>query len=378
MANTFPTPNMNLAIPVVGVDLGPDWAFNVNNNFSFIDQHNHSAGSGVPINPGGLNINSDLTFNGNNAIGLRSLRLNSQASPISAVSPDLGILYQSGVDLYYNDGSGNQVRITQSGGVAGSPGSISNLTSPASASYVSANSTFVWQSAASTPANMDFASAILRNLVANSFGLTLNPPSAMTADFSITLPTLPSVLSYLTIDASGNMGTQNADQIAAAMTTTGVNLIANERTRTTGSTVGIGGVAISASCGSFSTTTGGSVPVTNLSVTITTSGRPVQLMLIDDGSVSGGSYIASIAINIALQTTETLFSLYRGTTQLTNQLLSLSGASSFIFGIYEPSSIINFVDIVGAGTYTYTLQTGNLTANTQSQVLFAKLVAYEL
>lgn len=204
MSNTTLSPNMSLVVPTVGVDPGPDWANNLNADLSILDGHNHAAGSGVQINPAGLNINSDLTFLSNNAIALRSSRYTSQASPISGAL-DLDCVYVSGVDLYYNDGNGNQIRITESGGVAGTPGSIANLTSPASATYVSGDQTFVWQSAALTPANMDFGSAIFRNITASSFGVTLNPPSSLGSNYSLTLPAVPGVKSIMALDASGNM-----------------------------------------------------------------------------------------------------------------------------------------------------------------------------
>lgn len=193
-----------LPIPIVGTEPGPQYATDINSCLTIIDGHNHSPGLGVQVPTAGLNINADLSFGANNAYNLRSVRFSAQGSPL-ALADDLGCLYESGVDLYYNDGLGNQIRITQSGGIAGTPGSIANLTPPASASYVSLSSTFVWQSAANTPANMDAASYIFRNLVANSKGLTLEPPAAMGADYTITLPTLPVSQKFLTLDATGNM-----------------------------------------------------------------------------------------------------------------------------------------------------------------------------
>lgn len=199
------SPNMLLPVPTVGQEPGPQFATDINNCMALIDAHDHTPGRGVQLTPASFNINSDVTFQDNNLTFVRSVRFQPQPSPLSGIA-DIGSVYVSGADLYYNDTLGNQVRITQSGAVAGTPGSIANLVPPASASYVSANQTFVWQSAANTPANMDFASAILRNLVANSHGLTLNPPNAMGADYALTLPTLPATQSFMTLDASGNMG----------------------------------------------------------------------------------------------------------------------------------------------------------------------------
>ncbi len=211
---------MNLVISTVAVAPGPDWANNTNADLSIIDGHDHSVGKGVQISPAGLNISSDLPFLGNNATGLRSVRFNPQGSPISGVA-DLGALSVSGVDLYYNDVSGNQIRITASGGVAGSPGSIGSLTPPASVTYVSGNQTFVFQSNVNTPANLDGGSVILRNITANSKGLTLSPPNAMGADYAITLPALPATTSYVTIDNAGSEGTVSVALLAQSLIHTG-------------------------------------------------------------------------------------------------------------------------------------------------------------
>lgn len=198
------SPNMNLILPGVGLTLGPTWAQDLNDSFTIIDQHTHAPGSGVQITPAGLNISADLSFQSNNATNLRTIRLAPQ-SAAPALASDIGCLYEVGVDLFYTDGNGTSIRITQSGGIAGTPGSISGLTSPASASYVSGSSTFVWQSGANLSANMDFGNAIFRNFTVNSKGLTVQPPSAMAADYTLTLPTLPVAQSFLTLDSFGNI-----------------------------------------------------------------------------------------------------------------------------------------------------------------------------
>ncbi len=203
MANETVSPNMNLPVPGVGLTDGPQYATDLNACLSLIDSHSHASGQGVPVNTDGLNINADLTIQSHNLTNIRSSRYAIQVAPLS-VATDLGCTYVSGVDLYFNDVNGNQVRITQSGGVAGSPGSIANLTAPASASYVSLSSKFVWQSAALTAADMDFGSAIMRNGTASSFALTLTPPT-LSSNYSIVLPPLPASQKFMTLDSSGNM-----------------------------------------------------------------------------------------------------------------------------------------------------------------------------
>ena len=80
---------MSLPVPGVGNEDGPQWATDLNNCLGILDQHNHSSGSGVQINPGGLNLNSDVTLLSNNLIAIRSLRFTSQGSPLG-LGPDLG------------------------------------------------------------------------------------------------------------------------------------------------------------------------------------------------------------------------------------------------------------------------------------------------
>ncbi len=207
MANSTISPNMNLILPTVGVDPGPDWATNLNASLSIIDQHNHSSGSGVQITPNGLNISSDLSFQMNNALLLRASRYAPQTSPLSGAA-DIGETYVAGVDLYYNDVNGNQIQITKNGNIAGTSGSIANLVPPASVSYVSGDETFVFQSNSTTAANIDAGSYVLRNLTSGSFGLTLAPPT-LSSNYTITLPAIPSSISLLTIDTSGNLGTSS-------------------------------------------------------------------------------------------------------------------------------------------------------------------------
>lgn len=198
------SPNMSMPVPVVGSSPGPDWANDINASLSIVDSHNHSSGQGVQINPDGLNISSDLTFQDNNITNPRSVRFFAQSSPLSS-SADLGALYESGVDLYYNDGAGNHIRITQGGNVTGATGTITGLPSgTASASY--AAGTFTFQSATSTPATMAVGPLVIGNQVASSKTVTLSPNNSAGSNYSLLFPTgLPASLNYMTLDSSGNI-----------------------------------------------------------------------------------------------------------------------------------------------------------------------------
>ena len=198
--------NMSLPIPSVGTEPGPLYAFDVNDALTLIDQHDHTPGRGVQITPNGLNINSDLTFNSNAAFALKYVKFTPQSAPLSGTT-DIGEIYVSGADLYYNDLGGNQVRITQGGAVAGSPGTITGLPSgTASASF--AGGTFIFQSATDTSASIDAGSYIFRNNTVNSHGLTLSAPNALAADYAIFLPLLPAVKGIVTLNSSGTMNVE--------------------------------------------------------------------------------------------------------------------------------------------------------------------------
>lgn len=272
---------MNLPVPVVGQEAGPQYATDINNCMSLIDSHTHASGSGVLITPNAMNINADLSMSNNNLTNINSARFAALGSPIVATPPDVDCLYVSGVDLYYNDGNGNQVRITQGGGVTSGNGSISGLVPPASASYNGGTGTFIWQQDANIAANMDGGTYLLRNSSVSSNAISITAPNSLPADYDVIFPsTLPTVQSYLTIDSSGNLATPTPFN------------------KPSGSTVGIGGFAVSGSCGTFPFTGPAAVP--NHSVTLTTTGRPVMVGVIPLHD-AGDSYMQlSAAINVEL------------------------------------------------------------------------------
>lgn len=373
------SPNMNLPIPVVGDEAGPQYAIDIDSCLNTIDGHDHTSGSGVQITSSAININADLPFNSHNATLLRSSRFVSQGSPING-STDLNCLSVSGVDLYYRDGSGNIVRITQSGGVAGSPGSIANLTSPASASYVALNGTFVWQSAALTAANMDFASAIFRNSTASSFGVTVQPPT-LASDYSLTLPTVPGATSFLTIDATGVIGptipiaqgiatSMIADSAVTTAKIANLNVTTGKLADGAVTTSKITDNAVtypklvasnntaSGSSGNFVTQSVGEVAVTNNSTSINASGvRPI--MVVVTANSAGGGMTLQSNTNVA----GCRLAIYRDGVQITAQdsQFNTIGAQ---FG--WPLSIQVLDRTPSAGVHTYELRAS---VNTISTVL---------
>jgi len=351
------TPTMSLVLPTIGVDSGLTWEQSVNTNSGILDGHNHSVGSGTQINPSGINVNTDFPFNGFNITALRSARFNAQMSPLS-LPTDIGCIYVSGVDLYYNDIDGNQVRITSGGTVNATSSGISDGTATAAFS----SGTLVVDSASNTPANIQGASILLGNTgVSGSNYITLSPPSALSSNYSLILPPLPAQTNVMTLDTSGNMSSITYDQVAQAMTSVGANAIQVTTTRSTGTSVGTGGVAVSGSSGIFNTTnTSTFVQVTNLSVTLVTSGRPVVIFLTGDTTGTPAFIGGAGNPEFQMQRNGTPFYIH----SQTNTVL--------------PPGVINCFDSQVAGTYTYSLFTKSFSAGQNASCQNCILIAYEL
>ncbi len=358
------SPNMGLTIPGAGVTTGPLYASEVNTSLNVIDSHNHSNGSGVPITPSGISINADLPFGGNNATGLRSVRLNSQGSPISGAS-DVGCAYVSGVDLYYNDGSGTQIRITQSGGVAGAPGNISGLIAPASASY--AANTFVWQSAANTPANLDAASVVFRNNSVGANGVTVNPAAALPSNYNLYLPTLPAQQNFMTLDSAGNISAPwNVDNSTLVIASNSVKVATAGITTTqiANNTVAPVNMATNWQMQNISRTSGtygtGSTSLTIGS--ITTIGRPVIIMM-TSGRFTIPSFDAGSSVRVTLHrigsagvtTVLQTFLDMQGTNQIgTYNIATQPPTGNAVNPLSAPlNQSFSFVDVPTAGWYQY-------------------------
>lgn len=201
------TPNMNLTQPVIGTDSGLVWEQSTNNNAGIVDGHTHIPGQGDQIPPAGLDINTDLTFQGNSATNLKATIYVAQSSVATN-----GAIYFKGTDLYANDLSGNSIQITSGGGVNATSSGIASGT--ATAGFVS--SALVVNQATNTPANIKAGSYLMGNNTSGSHFLTLAPPNAMAADYTLNLPSLPVSQSVVTLDNSGNFATPAVYPLPAA------------------------------------------------------------------------------------------------------------------------------------------------------------------
>lgn len=381
MPNTNPSANMSLPVPVVGTDPGPQYATDVNSCLTIIDAHNHSAGSGVQITPDGINITADLPFNGYNLTTVKSMRMDPQSVVLSGPS-DIGCLYEVGVDLYYNDGNGNQIQITSGGAVAGTPGSISNLVSPASASFVSGNGTFVFESGANIPGNIDGASIIIREQTTGPNGITLASPLSLAADYTVTFPgALPGAQNIVTLDSSGNLAANwnvdnstlevNSNQLRiknsgvtnAKMASNSVDTAQIVALAVTPPKMGAANVQTGVNVNSDTTTT--TYKDAAPAVSITTYGRPVMLMPVWYNN--GNDCFVTSALG---------FSSYRWLRDATVICEAWFGGTTD--NLRWPLGAFAFIDATpAAGTYSYVLQFKSISGSSTSWQTFS-LRAWEI
>jgi hypothetical protein len=111
---TTTTPNMGLVKPDVLSTPAPTWASLLNAVFDAIDSHDHSSGEGVKITPSGMNISSDLSIGSNNLTAIRTTRFTNLSSWAPSAS-DLACFYVLNNEIYFRDGVGNNVKITNNG-----------------------------------------------------------------------------------------------------------------------------------------------------------------------------------------------------------------------------------------------------------------------
>lgn len=197
------SPNMNLNVPAVATTQGPQYAEDINSSLNKIDAHNHTSGQGLQIPTAGLNIDSNLSLNNFGITNASRIGLVSQNVP-----PAGGSVYRNNDDLYYVDGTGANVRITQGGAVAvsGAVGFSGLPFGTAGASYNNLNQSFVFQSATNTAANLDCGSVTLREVVASANGVTLASPLVLAASYTMYMPSaLPIANSYLELSPAGNV-----------------------------------------------------------------------------------------------------------------------------------------------------------------------------
>jgi hypothetical protein len=430
MSNTITSPYMSLVLPIPGLELGPQYAIELDTALTVIDQHNHTSGQGLPIPTAALDINADLSFNEFNLTNIRGSIFNNYGSPLSLVT-DKNIVYVSSGELFFNNAAGQQTQITLNGAVdTSNSGNIQGMAGTnASVVYTNINGTFSFYSNTGIPASMDFGPIYIGNTTSTTNKVGLLQNGGQTSSYNFIMPaSLPSTTAtwLLSTDSSGqistktwlngatitfasvgsplivtpnslsdaqiipqgitaasiNNGTITSTQIASS-TILGSNIVPQTLTQglratmSVGSSVGAGGFAISSTCGSYTTTSTAQTAITNLSISITTTGRPVRVELQDDQSNNSGGSGLSVSQSSSNSFTAQV-SVFRNSGQITQINMGLQGLNSSNAGFEIPGSSISHTDLVPAGNYTYTIKV----QVSQSSVTFGctrlVLVAYEI
>lgn len=336
MSDIVISPNMNLPVPVVGTEIGPDWANDLNACMSAIDGHTHAPGQGVLITPDGLSINADLPINGHNLTTARTVNFTAQVAPL-ATAVDIGCIYVSGKDLYYNDEDGNRVRITQGGAVTGATGTITGLPSgTASASF--AAGTFTFQSATNTPASMAVGPLIIGAATASPNTVTVGASASVPGSYSTLLPlALPAATAIAACASSGQQSWIEPDNTTFGIQAGKYGVLDGGIGPTQLANVNFNVADVSSE-----TITGGTfVQVTGMQVDLTCSGRPVMIIITSKPSATQEG---------ALQpNNDGAFSLRleRDSSVLSNTLFYISTTT----GITPSWTIIDQSPPVGAHTY---------------------------
>lgn len=187
---------MNLTLPSPQLTATSTWASNINTAITSIDSHSHVSGQGQRLTPSGININANLSLNSYSFTYLKEL------SFISSAAGTNNSLYSTSGDLYFTDGSSNDVQVTLGGKINISAfGGIDGDYSSTTAAIIYVDSTKTYSLYDSNAA----LAAVLCKAVVNT---TL---SATTIDVGTTLTanstgSLQAVSATSTVTASGDVG----------------------------------------------------------------------------------------------------------------------------------------------------------------------------
>lgn len=198
-----------------------------------------------------------------------------------------------------------------------------------------------------------------------------------TTSYSLTFPpAVPASKRILKMDTSGNLTVEDYDVDNSTIESGSISLRIKD--------LGVGtaqiaagavtpekraalGHQISSSCGSLYTVQTSYAAVTNLSVTITTTGRPVYLGIIDDGSGNESGMYVNASRSARLR-------FMRDSTALGNSRWGNGANTSSTVWALDYWHI----DVPAAGTYTYTLQAICTGSAGDAGIWYKKLIAYEL
>tara|TARA_R110002126_G_scaffold172712_6_gene321515 strand:- start:1803 stop:2534 length:732 start_codon:yes stop_codon:yes gene_type:complete len=221
---------MNLTLPDVSVTIGPDWATEINAALTSVDSHDHTSGSGNRITQAGINITEDLDLN---AKGLADAGRVS-FSNLTALITTAVSTYVKGGDLYFNDASGNQIRITAGGSIdVSSVGGITGdyTTTSASAFYTDAVLKYFFQDSNAARSLVDLATSRLVTTYssAQTLDYTLDDLVLVSGTTTLTLPAAATRMQFVIKKTDSNATTVTLDGNASETIDGGVTFTMTEQ-----------------------------------------------------------------------------------------------------------------------------------------------------
>ncbi len=174
-----------------------------------------------------------------------------------------------------------------------------------------------------------------------------------------------------TFQTPGGTSLLKLETSAPSMHVAVANAFFDTYTRPTGTSVGARGVAISGSSGTFSTSSTSYVDVTNLSVTITVTSRPVLIII---GASGTGANVGDILLVMAAG--NNMSGRVKIVRDSTDVAVGKIGAEELAAGAFQLGVLTSLgtIDNPGAGTYTYKVQAqcdfGGMSINVRNSKLF--------
>lgn len=213
--------DLGIDLPTPGGDTGV-WGTNLNTELQkVIDAVEGGTQTSV-----GLEVDAAIPMAGYDLEDAGALFFRNKSSAFSTAS----CVYERSGELYFNDSSGNQVKLTAGGsinaaGVAGIGGDYGG-SDPAAATYNAANSKFVLVSDPNVPASLEVGTLrIGRSGETSPNVVTLQSASSLAAGYTITLPAAVSAAngSLVTMSTAGALATTMAPSVTSVTATGAVS-----------------------------------------------------------------------------------------------------------------------------------------------------------
>jgi len=110
------TPNMNMDLPTPGADENV-WDDKINASLDIVDTHDHTPGKGIPVPSTAVEVIQDFSVASNSVIDINKTQFEPNSAVLTGTSNQRAV-YAVDNDLYYTNGSGVAVQITDGSSLA--------------------------------------------------------------------------------------------------------------------------------------------------------------------------------------------------------------------------------------------------------------------